>query len=131
VTVTTDETTGDLAGNDQPIFHLALAEDWAEAFTIGEYRVSTRGMTLDEVGFIHCSTHAQIVDTANRFYGDLDQLVLLTVDPVLVPSPIVYEPPAPDLDELFPHVYGPLPIAAVVHTKTWLRPGGETWTLDD
>ena len=82
--------------DDDPIFHLALPDDWAAAFTDGLYLISTRGMTLDEVGFIHCSTRDQIEDTANRFYGDVDQLVVLTIDPALVPSPIVREPPAPD-----------------------------------
>ena len=108
---------------DAPIFHIALPEDWAAAFTFGEYAVSTRGMSLDEVGFIHCSTAAQTDATANRFYGDVNELVLLTIDPVAVPSEIVWEPPAPDVDELFPHVYGPLPIAAVNLASFWTRSG--------
>lgn len=112
--------------NDDPIFHLAIPNDWVQAFESGEYRISTRGMTLDEVGFIHCSTREQMVDTANRFYGDLDQLVVLTIDPELVPSPIVFEPPAPGVDTLFPHIYGPLPIAAVNQATTWVR-GAEVW----
>jgi glutathione S-transferase len=116
--------------DDDPIFHLALPDDWAGAFTDGVYLISTRGMTLDEVGFIHCSTRDQMVDTANRFYGDVEQLVVLTIDPALVPSPIVYEPPAPDVDKLFPHIYGPLPVAAVNHAAMWLRVPGATWSLD-
>jgi glutathione S-transferase len=116
---------------DEPIFHLALPDDWAAAFATGEYRMSTRGMTLDEVGFIHCSTKGQIVDTANRFYGDLDQLVVLTIDSALVPAPIVFEPPAPELDVLFPHIYGPLPIGAVNNAVFWSRPAGRPWTLEE
>jgi len=114
---------------DDPIFHLSIPDDWVRAFESGEYRTSTRGMTLDEVGFIHCSTRDQMVDTANRFYGDLDQLVVLTIDPRLVPSPIVLEPPAPGVDELFPHIYGPLPIAAVNQATTWVRVG-DAWTRE-
>jgi glutathione S-transferase len=49
---------------DEPIFHLALPEDWQSAFETGEYRWSTRGKTLDVVGFIHCSTSVQIASTA-------------------------------------------------------------------
>lgn len=113
---------------DGPIFHLALPTDWVEAFTTGEYTTSTRGMSLAEVGFIHCSTSAQLVDTANRFYGDLTQLVVLTIDPILVPSPIVLEPPAPGLDTLFPHIYGPLPIAAVNRATTWIRDEPDAWS---
>ena len=117
--------------SDEPIFHLAVPDDWATAFDLGEYTMSTRGVTLEQEGFIHCSTRDQVQDTANRFYGDLDQLVVLTIDPRLVPSPIVFEPPAPDVDVLFPHIYGPLPIAAVNLTTAWLRSPGTPWTLDD
>ncbi|HUV19376.1 MAG TPA: DUF952 domain-containing protein [Ilumatobacteraceae bacterium] len=116
---------------DEPIFHLALPDSWAAAFTTGEYRMSTRGITLEQEGFIHCSTRNQLEDTANRFYADLDQLVVLTIDQRLVPSPIVFEPPAPDLDVLFPHIYGPLPIAAVNLATQWTRQPDADWTLDD
>src|SRR4051795_3502691 len=103
-----------------PIHHLALPEDWAAAFAVGEYRMSTRGLTFDDVGFIHCSTRDQVEATANRFYGDLDQLVVLTIDQSLVASPIRFEPPTADSTELFPHVYGPLPIAAVTDATFWI-----------
>jgi glutathione S-transferase len=116
--------------HDDPIFHLALPDEWAAAFASGEYRMSTRGVSLDEEGFIHCSTREQMQDTANRFYGDLDQLVVLTIDPRLVPSPIVFEPPAPGSDALFPHIYGPLPIAAVNLATPWVRRAGSDWTID-
>ena len=115
---------------DDPIFHLAIPDDWVAAFRTGEYRMSTRGMTLDEAGFIHCSTRDQMVDTANRFYGDLDQLVVLTIDPRLVPSRIVLEAPAPGVDAMFPHIYGPLPIAAVNQATAWVRTG-PMWTQDE
>jgi uncharacterized protein (DUF952 family) len=115
---------------DDPIFHLALPNDWADAFDVGEYRMSTRGMTLAEVGFIHCSTADQIEATANRFYDDLDQLVVLTIDPTLVDSPLVFEPPAPGVDALFPHIYGPLPIAAVNRTRMWSRVSDTPWSHD-
>lgn len=117
-----------MTGSDEPIFHIALPEDWAAAFTFGEYAMSTRAMSLDEVGFIHCSTRAQIEATANRFYADLHELALLTVDPLLVPANIIWEPPAPGADELFPHIYGPLPIAAVNIHQFWTR-STDVWTL--
>ena len=115
---------------DQPIFHLAVPGDWADSFATGEYTTSTRGMSLAEVGFIHCSTSDQLVSTANRFYGDLDQLVVLTIDPLLVPSPIVFEPGA-DLDVLFPHIFGPLPVAAVNRTAPWFRVPDTAWSIEN
>jgi uncharacterized protein (DUF952 family) len=116
--------------DDEPIFHLALPDDWAAAFTTGEYRMSTRGVTLEQEGFIHCSTREQMEATANRFYGDVEHLVVLTIDPQLVPSPIVFEPPAPGMDVLFPHIYGPLPITAVNAATAWIRRPGGAWTLE-
>lgn len=119
--------------NDQPLFHAAMPNDWAAAFSTGEYTMSTRGQTLDDVGFIHLSTREQVESTANRFYADVDQLVLLTIDPLKVPSEIRWESPAPSVDVLFPHVYGPLPISAVITTNFWFRTIDETsagWTLD-
>ena len=107
--------------DDDPIFHLALPDDWVAAFTDGRYLISTRGMTLDEVGFIHCSRRDQMEDTANRFYADVEQLVVLTIDPAVVPSPIIHEPPAPGVDMLFPHIYGPLHPSAVVQERRAMR----------
>ena len=119
--------------DDEPLFHAAMPDDWAAAFADGEYSMSTRGMTLADVGFIHLSTRAQVEATANRFYADVDELVLLTVDPSKVPSEIKWEPPTPGSDELFPHIYGPLPLGAVVSTAYWFRTideHGAGWSLD-
>lgn len=94
--------------------------------------MSTRGQTLADVGFIHLSTREQVEGTANRFYADVDQLVLLTIDQLLVSSDIKWEPPAPGTEELFPHIYGPVPIAAVVAATFWMRTTdehGAGWSL--
>ncbi len=112
-----------------PIHHLAMPDDWAAAFTVGEYRMSTRGLTIDDVGFMHCSTRDQVEATANLFYADVGQLVLLTIDPSKVGSPIRFEPPSADSSQLFPHIYGPLPIAAVVDAAFWIR-SAAAWSLD-
>ncbi len=117
---------------DQTIFHMTLPDDWAAAFLAGEYTMSTRGRTLDEQGFIHASTRDQIEATANRFYADVDQLVLLSIDPGKIPHDIKWEPPAPGVDELFPHIYGPLPISAVVRNDFWIHSideSGVGWKL--
>jgi len=112
------------------IWHIALQDDWRDAQPSGSYLVSTRGMTLEEVGYIHCSKPEQIEGVAQRFYADLSELLLLEVDPERVESEIVEEPPAPGVSELFPHIYGPLPITAVCSVRQWTR--GETgWVLPD
>lgn len=95
-----------------PLFHLALARDWADAFVTGEYRASTIGATLDEVGFIHLSYIDQVAGVADAFYRGRDDVMLLAVDPERVNAEVRAEP-APGTGELFPHLYGPLPVVAV------------------
>lgn len=122
------------ASTSDRIHHLALPEDWAEAFSTGEYRMSTRGRTLEEEGFVHASSHDQVEATANRFYADVDQLVLLTIDTERLESEVRWEPPTPDAEELFPHVYGPIPVEAVVSAQFWMRTigaDGAGWDLTD
>jgi glutathione S-transferase len=96
----------------QWIYHLALAEDWRAAKTCGEYRRSTRGLALEQVGFIHASGAHQVEATFRRFYADAEAVVLLTLDPGRLDAPLRWEA-APDSGELFPHIYGPLPVGAV------------------
>ena len=101
------------------LFHLALRRDWEEAKEAGsgEYRVSTRGRTLAEEGFLHASYAHQWQGVRDAYYADVSEpLVLLEVDPALLDVPVVEEVPAGG-DEAFPHVYGPLPVAAVVTVR--------------
>ncbi len=109
------------------VFHLALPGDWSDAQEVGEYRISTRGRSLDDEGFIHCSTESQLEATANRFYADLKSLVVLTVDLSGVGCEVRWEPPVPGSDELFPHLYGPMPLAAVVKVSDWSREPPAPW----
>lgn len=96
---------------DQPLFHLALKEDWQSAQARGTYSMSTRGMTLEQAGFIHCSWEEQVAGTYSRFYADAGEVLLLRIDPGIVRAPLRADA-APN-GELFPHLYGSLPIEAV------------------
>ncbi|WP_037970271.1 DUF952 domain-containing protein [Streptosporangium amethystogenes] len=104
------------------ILHLALAADWDAALRAGEYRISTLGRTLDEEGFIHaCASHEQLRGVVERFYRDVTTpLVLLSVDPRGLD--VRMEVPA-DSPEAFPHIYGPLPVAAVTSVLPFVPPG--------
>lgn len=123
---------GHLLRQSSPIWHLAIPDDWTAAVNAAsDYRISTRGASLDDVGFIHCSHAHQIEGVAERFYSDCSMLLLLRVDPLrLAGSPVIEEPPAPGVSECFPHVYGPIPIAAVTRVGMWERsPAG--WRFGD
>ena len=97
------------------IFHLATQADWGAAQQSGAYMTSTYGVSLVDGGFIHASRADQWENVRERYYADVDEpLVLLEIDTDLLGVPVVEEPPAPDVGETFPHIYGPLKPDAVV-----------------
>ena len=97
------------------IFHIATAADWADAQRTGTYTTSTRGVTLEEEGFLHASREDQWQGVRERYYADATEpLVLLEIDTDRLDVPWVEERPAPGAAETFPHIYGPLDPAAVV-----------------
>src|SRR3954471_20051564 len=91
------------------LWHLAERAEWQDAQATGSYERSTRGLSLAEVGFVHCSYPHQLAGGAAAFYADATDLVLLRIDPAAVPAEIRVE-------DGFPHVYGPIPVAAVTAT---------------
>ena len=87
------------------ILHLAIRTDWEEAKSSGHYPWSTRGITVADEGYTHCSFEAQWKGVRDRFYADLAdrELVLLEIDEALLTSEVIVEQlgAAP---EAFPHV---------------------------
>ncbi|MCW2943826.1 MAG: hypothetical protein JWR24_543 [Actinoallomurus sp.] len=100
------------------IFHIAERPDWDAAREAGgPYEMSTRGRTLAEEGFIHASRDEEQVRTVQgAFYADLDDLVLLTIDTDGLD--VRHEPVG---DDVFPHIYGPVPLGAVVEVRSLPR----------
>jgi glutathione S-transferase len=98
-----------------PIYHIAYPVDWTEATSKGEYRISTRGRTLEEQGFIHAGDIQQVAPVANLIYGEDDELIVLVIDPERLSSELRYEEVNGWADP-FPHIFGPLNVDAVTHT---------------
>lgn len=100
------------------IYHIARLPDWQEALKAGEYRVSTAGLSLAQVGFIHGAYAGQVTATAERFYKDEDAgLCVLVIDEAVVRRAGT-EVVAEDVGgELFPHIYGPLRTAWVSEVR--------------
>ena len=106
------------------LYHLALGPEWQAARADGIYRRSTRGRSLEEVGFIHLSNAHQVEATAALFYGDLPAgaVLLLTIDPQpLAAAALEVRFEQAGGGEPFPHLYGPLPLGAVLRAEPWLR----------
>ena len=111
------------------IYHIAIAADWHRAQRHGEYATSTFGRTLEQEGFIHASTAAQVADVANRFYrGVAEDLVVLVIDPARLRSPVRYDP-LPDGGEPFPHIYGPVNVDAVLAARPFPPGADGTFTF--
>ena len=96
------------------IYHIASRTDWEAALATGSYRADS----LASQGFIHASTQAQVLRTANRYYYGQRGLLLLSIDPSRVTAEIRYES-AEGSQERFPHIYGPLALDAVVSVQAF------------
>ena len=102
------------------IYHVCKAADWHAANAVGRYTGSADD-TRD--GFIHFSAAEQLRESVARHRAGQDGLVLLVVDPEALGDALKWEPSRGGA--LFPHLYGALPVAAVVATHDLpLGPGG-------
>jgi uncharacterized protein (DUF952 family) len=90
------------------IYRMCLRPEWELAVRSGVYTGSSQDRAD---GFIHFSTAAQLSESARRHRSGQSNLVLLAVDPDALGESLRWEPSRQGA--LFPHLYGPLPIAAV------------------
>ena len=88
------------------ILHITSRSHWQQAQQDSVYGAESLGTE----GFIHCSTPAQVVATANSFFPGQTGLVLLCVESDRVHSEVRYEDAH---GELFPHIYGLLNLDVV------------------
>ena len=100
------------------LVHLCSNAEWAAAQDPGELRPES----LAKNGFVHLSSPEQVHLPANRLYAGRTDLVLLRIDPARLSSPVRWEPGVPtDPDGMvFPHLYGALPVQAVINVTPYL-----------
>lgn len=99
------------------IVHITTRGAWIRATRAGQYTAPS----LDTEGMIHCSTYSQTLPVAEKYYKSQTGLVLLVIDPTLLTSELKWKPPSegtPPIGvrdgDLFPHIYGPINLDAVV-----------------
>jgi uncharacterized protein (DUF952 family) len=90
------------------IYRIVSRADWAAAQAAGAFTGTAHDI---RDGFIHFSTAAQAAATAAKHYAQQSDLLLLHVDTAVLQAPLKWE--TSRNDDLFPHLYGPLPISAV------------------
>ncbi|MFI1459697.1 DUF952 domain-containing protein [Nocardia carnea] len=102
------------------LVHLCSPGEWATARQWGAHRPAS----LATEGFVHLSAPHQVHLPANRLFAGRSDMVLLRLDPARLDAPVRWEPGVPGDDPAlrFPHLYGPLPVAAVIGVEPY-RPG--------
>lgn len=103
--------------NPDFLVHLCGRDEWDDAKAVGELCPES----LAQVGFVHLSAPHQVHLPANRIFSGRTDLLLLHVDPAALTSPLRWEPGVPTDPEsmLFPHLYGPLPVEAVIDVTSY------------
>jgi uncharacterized protein (DUF952 family) len=97
----------------EPVYKVLSAEEFAEAAGVGHF-VGSNDDVRD--GFIHLSAAHQLEATLAKHFAGEDGLVLLALDPVRLGPRLRWEPSRGGA--LFPHLYAPLDLAAVL----WAEP---------
>lgn len=93
---------------NEQIYHITTKEEWETAKVVGEYSPAN----FEKEGFIHCSYPHQVVGVADFIFEGQENLMLLSIKRSLIECEVKDE----NLEggqELFPHVYGALPVQAV------------------
>ncbi len=113
---------GGVSHRPAALVHLCPSDEWSSAITQGELRPES----LASVGFVHLSTPEQVHLPANRLFRGRDDMVLLHIEPDRLDAPVHWETGLPTDPEsmLFPHLYGALPVVAVISVTNYL-PGAD------
>jgi uncharacterized protein (DUF952 family) len=99
------------------LYHLVTPSRWPV-----ESGMAYVADSLATEGFIHCSFADQVEGSANRYYAQVAELLVLEIDPQRLTAPLKVEPSRSGV--LFPHVYGPIHPEAVVRVWTLKREAG-------
>lgn len=98
----------------QVAYKIVDAAEWRAAVAEGRYE----GAPVDLAdGYIHMSTQAQLAETARKHFAGWSDLLLLSVDLSRFGDELVWEPSRGGA--LFPHLYAPLPVAAVTASRAF------------
>ncbi len=101
------------------VYKICPKDIWQAAVDEGVFKGS--GIDLAD-GFIHFSAASQVIETAAKHYAGIDNLVLVRVATETID--LVWE--VSRGGDLFPHLYGDLPLSAAVEVRDLpLSPSGQ------
>jgi uncharacterized protein (DUF952 family) len=97
----------------EAIYKIVAAGEWMKAEKSGLFK----GSAVDtRDGFVHFSAARQVRETAERHFRGQDGLILVAADAASLGEALKWE--ASRGGDRFPHLYGALPMSAVL----WTRP---------
>ena len=92
------------------LYHLATEAEWEAYRQAG----AIAPPSLAHEGFVHCSWGRQVAGTVDKHYAGVTGLLALALAPDLLGEVGLVEEDLYGSGQTFPHVYGPVPTAAVV-----------------
>ena len=96
---------------NQKIYKIVIVDEWRKAEEAGFFD----GSAIDvRDGFIHFSAAHQVRGTAERYFRGQKGLLLVAVDTAALGGALKWEKSRGGED--FPHLYGALPMSAIVST---------------
>ncbi|HEX2826463.1 MAG TPA: DUF952 domain-containing protein [Burkholderiales bacterium] len=95
------------------VYKVLRAPEWAQMQARGVFEGSADDQ---RDGFIHCSTAEQLEGTIERHFAGERDLMVLEVDAAALGDGLKWEPSRGGA--LFPHLYGELPLSAVLNRRT-------------
>lgn len=99
------------------IYHLVTLKGWEKYLhNLGQ---DFKSPSLKTEGFIHCSEKSQLLESAQLHFEGEDELVVLFLVEKRLKGILKREPSRNG--ELFPHIYGPIPVGAIETTKNLVR----------
>ncbi len=99
------------------IYHIADTNHWERA-QVSQYYTHP---SLQTEGYIHCSTRAQVEETANFYFADRDDILVIFIDTSRLEAELVYEEATRGGE--YPHIYGAINISSVVGSKKFRKRG--------
>lgn len=106
---------------DRRVFHITSPADARHLVDHG----TLEPPSLATEGFVHCSTAAEVVATTQRYYAEVDDLVLVELDLELMDADVSWPEVYPG--RRFPHVHGPLTGDAVLAVHPWRPADRVAW----
>ena len=99
----------------QTIYHFTTRHEWESS--IGS--VQHVSPSLFDEGFIHCCTLDQVSAISQHYFSGRTDALILEIDPRVLRSQLVYEW-STQLEQIFPHIYGPINTDAVIEARPTL-----------